>query len=95
MKRIFFVILALWFYSAAPAEAQLNSDYLNAEAKKLPQKTYDLMQKGQKERTYGDRTAGGKRKVHGKKRTKKERRAARHKRAQEKKAEKLFGTFNQ
>jgi len=94
MKRVL-TVFAFWFFCAAPVQAQLNSDYLKTHNEKMPQKTYDLMQKSRKERAYGERTAGGKGKGKIKHRSKKERRAARHKRAQQKKAEARFGTFNQ
>lgn len=96
IKKMPAVFVALFIcFCAAPAAADLKSDYLTAQGEKLPEKTYDLVQKARKETLYGDRTAGGKKTGKIKHRSKKQRRADRRKLAQKKKTEARFGTFNQ
>lgn len=95
MLKTFFAAAVLVVLFATPAAAGLGSDYLTQNDQKLPQKTFDLMKKQRGTRAYGERTAGGKAHAAKKKRSRKERRRDRHIRAQQKKTEKLFGTFNQ
>lgn len=95
MLKKFLIILGWLVFCAAPAQAGLESDYLKKDSTALPQKTFDLMQKQRTQRHYGDRTAGGKAKPRSAQSTRKQRRHERRVRAQQKKTEKLFGTFNQ
>ena len=95
MLKKYLMICGLLILCASPAQAGIGSDYLDKNSKALPQKTFDLMKKQRTQRTYGDRTAGGKAKARSTQRSRKQRRNARHLRAQQKKAEKIFGTFNQ